>query len=301
MTARTAAPASRPRPIRVGGIDYLNALPLTRYLEEAGSPPLEISNHVPGVLAEKLRAGELDIALVPAVEYLAREDYQILPGISISSYGEVQSIRFYHRRPLSELRAVGLDGCSRTSSALTRLLFRDLWHGSPEFLQVSPREAIRVLEGIAVPGIYESLDGVLLIGDAALSTSPRDGWEALDLGTVWTRWTGLPFVYAFWAWRGGPCPPGVVERFTRARAEGLSRIDDIVRETVRPAGMDAAACRHYLHRVIQYDLDPVHVEGLLEFFRRIGSSLSILRGGASASAGHPPTLRWLEESPSPPA
>ncbi|MBI4601297.1 MAG: menaquinone biosynthesis protein [Planctomycetes bacterium] len=285
-------------PVRVGGIDYLNALPLTRYLAGGGSPPLEVSNHAPSALASKLRSGELDLALAPVVEYPAREEYRVLPRICIASYGEVRSIRFYHRRPLADLRRVGLDASSRTSALLTRLLFRELWRGTPRFVDAAPPEAEAAL---AAPADRRgaSLDGILLIGDVALRNAAPLGWEVLDLGTVWTRWTGLPFVYAFWIWRGGPAPAGLLERFERAKAAGLARVDDIVREAPLPPGLDAPAARHYLGRVLGYDLGGAQVEGLIEFFSRLESALGPgWAERARRGAWTVDDLRWLEGPPS---
>jgi len=286
----------RERVVRVGGIDYLNALPLTRYLREDQTPPLKVSNHVPSDLAQKLREGELDIALVPVVEYLAREEYRILPGICIASYGEVRSIRLYHSRPLSEVRTVGLDVCSLTSAMLTRVFFRDLWRGSPSFREVSPQQAKAVLgvpdATVTVNG--EDLDAVLLIGDAALAIPPRAGWEVVDLGTEWTRWTGLPCIYAFWVWRGGPSPAGLVEVFERAKDAGLARIDDIVASLHLDADFDAVSCRHYLNRVIQYDLGQLQLEGLLEFYKRLKGLPELLRHGLADEPANLGSLRWLD-------
>ena len=282
--------------IRVGGIDYLNALPLTRYLTEEGVPRLKVTSHSPAALAAGLRAGELDIALVPVVEYLAREEYAVVPGVCIASYGEVKSIRLYCRHAPSDARTVALDSSSRTSAALTRLLFKDLWRASPKFVEMAPRDAEAVFRGGAGE---RGPDAVLLIGDSALRTPPPAKWEALDLGLTWTRWTGLPFVYAFWVWRGGPAPGGLVERFQRARDLGLARIDDIVRESSGASGLEPQAVRHYLNRTIQYDLNAAHVEGLLEFFRRAGASLGTGRDAGLDSADA--SLTWVEERASQPA
>jgi chorismate dehydratase len=205
---------------------------------------------------------------VPVVEYLARAEYRILPGMAISSYGEVRSIRLYHSRPLDAARRVGLDVSSRTSAMLARLLFHDLWGGSPEFVEASPSGVESLLREGRPPGPDEP-DSFLLIGDAALRLHSCPGWESVDLGTEWTRWTGLPFVYAFWLWRGGPGPAGLTDRFLAAKAAGTARIDEIAERAARPAGLDPVECRHYLHRVIRYDLGKPELEGLEEFFRRL--------------------------------
>jgi predicted solute-binding protein len=34
-------------------------------------------------------------------------------------------------------------------------------------------------------------------------------------------------------------------------------------------GLDPAQCRHYLHRVIQYDLGKAEIEGMGDFFQRL--------------------------------
>jgi len=263
---------SRTGSVRVGGIDYLNAMPLTYYLPSAaaGGPDITVSNHCPSALADHLRGGLLDAALVPVVEYLARPVYRIFPGICISSYGEVRSIRLYHRRPLREAKLVAIDSSSRTSALLTKLLFADLWLGTPRYVETSPEASLAIVEsenGTVLGG--DAPDAVLLIGDAALAAKPGPGWDCSDLGTEWTRMTGLPFVYACWVWRGGPCPSGLTDVFTRARAMGTARIDDIVSAVTLPGGMDTALARDYLRRVIQYDLGQLQFEGLLLFFERL--------------------------------
>lgn len=256
--------------IRLGGIDYLNALPLTRYLESGGVPALDVSDHPPSRLATLLHAGELDVAVAPVVEYLRRPQYEVAPGICISSYGAVESIRLYFRRPLSETRAVGLDTSSRSSALLVRLLYRELWGGHPRFSQLDPQEACKVLAkggGGDTPVDAEgSLDAILLIGDAALRQPQPTGWEVIDLGTEWSRWTGQPFVYAFWICREGVLSDALLARLYEAKRHGIAKIDEISRECGAARGIGEVACRHYLRQTIQYDFGPSEQEGLRLFF-----------------------------------
>src|SRR5947199_8059211 len=72
-------------PFRVGSVRYLNAVPLTRGLED------EVIFTTPAKLAEMLQRDELDAALVSVVEALFHDRYDILDGIAIASLGEVQS------------------------------------------------------------------------------------------------------------------------------------------------------------------------------------------------------------------
>ena len=56
-------------PIRIGAVSYLNAKPLYHRLCEF-APYVRLSMDVPSLLAEQLAEGELDVALIPSVEYL---------------------------------------------------------------------------------------------------------------------------------------------------------------------------------------------------------------------------------------
>ena len=77
-------------PIRVGAVNYLNAKPLYYKLCDI-APEVRLSMDVPSALAEQLAAGELDVALIPSVEYLrgAGRGYEIIPGFAIAARGPV--------------------------------------------------------------------------------------------------------------------------------------------------------------------------------------------------------------------
>jgi hypothetical protein len=61
-------------PFRVGSVEYLNAVPLTRGIED------QIVFTTPARLAELLRRDELDAALVSITEVLLTDRYDILDG-----------------------------------------------------------------------------------------------------------------------------------------------------------------------------------------------------------------------------
>ena len=87
-------------PFRVGSVPYLNAVPLTRGLED------EIIFEAPSSLAEKLRDGKLDAALLSITEVLFSSQYDILDGIAIASLGEVFSVFLAHTVPLENITVV---------------------------------------------------------------------------------------------------------------------------------------------------------------------------------------------------
>src|SRR2546425_5433398 len=106
-------------PFRVGSVGYLNAVPLTRGLED------EVIFATPAKLAELLRRDELDAALVSVVEVLFQDRYDVLDGIAIASLGEVKSVLLAHRRPLAEVKEVYCDTASLTSVNLLRVLLAE--------------------------------------------------------------------------------------------------------------------------------------------------------------------------------
>jgi chorismate dehydratase len=196
-------------PFRVGSVDSLNAVPLTRGLES------EIKYAWPSQLATMLQRDELDAALVSLVEVLFTDRYDVLDGIAIASLGEVRSVFLAHRKPLAEVREVFCDPASLTSVSLLKVLLAERGL-SAEFKPLPAYEAA------------PEQDAVLLIGDRALDFSfaghPHTLW---DLGGAWSELTNLPFVYAVWALRRIPNAP-LRRTLREARDFGLDTLDHII-------------------------------------------------------------------------
>lgn len=198
-------------PFRVGSVRYLNAVPLTRGLED------EIHFEVPSKLAAMLQRDELDAALVSVTEVLFNDRYDVLDGAAIASLGEVQSVFLAHRKPLEEVREVFCDTASLTSVNLLKVLLAERGL-QPEF---------KPLESYAAA---HQKDFVLLIGDPALDflLGPH-AHEIFDLGAAWFELTKLPFVYAVWALRRGIENSNLRRHLTEAKAFGLDTLDHIIR------------------------------------------------------------------------
>ena len=242
-------------PFRVGSVGYLNAVPLTRGLEE------EVHYTTPSKLAEMLRRDELDAALVSVVEVLFNDRYDILDGIAIASLGEVKSVLLAHRRPLEEVREVFCDTASLTSVELVRVLLAERGL-KPEF------KALPSYDFAALP------DYALLIGDRALDLllGPHEH-EIWDLGAAWYELTKLPFVYAVWALRRGVENGALRRQLREARDFGLDTLDAIIRSRT---DYDQDFCQDYLGWHIHYHLGSDEKRGLekfIELLRRHGGRI----------------------------
>ena len=229
---------------RVGSVPYLNAVPLTRGLEN------QILFAPPSQLAALLQEEKLDAALVSVTEVLLTDRYDILDGIAIASLGEVQSVLLAHRKPLAELTEVFCDTASLTSVNLLRVLLAERGL-KPEFRPLAGYEEAARLEA------------VLLIGDPALDFGraghPHQIW---DLGAAWYELTGLPFVYAVWALRRGAETREIRRHLREAKEFGMDTLDHIIRH--RPE-YDYNFRKDYLGWHIHYHLCSEEKRGLRKF------------------------------------
>ena len=231
-------------PFRVGSVPYLNAVPLTRGLED------QILFAPPSALAEMLRRDELDAALVSVTEVLFHDRYEVLDGVAVASLGEVKSVFLAHRGPLEEAREIFCDTASLTSVNLLRVLLAE--HGV--------RPAFRPLasyERASMP------DYALLIGDPAIDflRGPH-AHRIWDLGTAWLELTGLPFVYAVWALRRSLESKELRRALRGAKAFGIETLDLIIGSR---AEYDIQFRQNYLGRHIRYHLGTDEKRGLAKF------------------------------------
>ena len=231
-------------PFRVGSVPYLNAVPLTRGLED------EIVFAPPALLAEKLRRNELDAALVSVTEALLHDLYEVLDGVAVASLGEVKSVFLAHRAPLETLTEIFCDTASLTSVNLLKVLLAERGL-HPKF---SP------LDSYAEAGSHEA---VLLSGDRAIDflRDPHTH-EIWDLGAAWFELPQLPFVYAVWALRRGLESRELRRQLREAKVFGLDTLDAIISSRTE---FDLDFRKDYLGWHIHYHLGADEKRGLQKF------------------------------------
>lgn len=241
--------------VRIGAVGYLNARPLTWALDR-DPQRWQVRYDVPSVCASLLHAGDVDLGLVPLIEYLAASDYKLVPGVGIGSRGRVASVAIFTRVPVTSIRRLALDTSSRTSAALVRVLCHHRFGIAPEF----------VAHGPDLQAMTRDADAALLIGDPALETDPAPlGLQKIDLGEEWRAMTGLPFVYAAWCGRAGAVSGGDVAALQAAQAEGVKATDAIASEYGRGDAARTARAAAYLRHNVRYGLGPDEAKGLQLF------------------------------------
>ena len=107
------------RVARVGRIGFVNCFPLyCHFVEELArlGYEAEIVEGTPSQLNRLLVAGEIDIALPSSIEFARHADtLALLPGISISSFGAVDSIQLFTQIPRTQVESIALTEKSATS------------------------------------------------------------------------------------------------------------------------------------------------------------------------------------------
>lgn len=264
--------------IRIGAVSYLNSKPLIHQLDTL-APQAELILDYPSRLADQLARGELEVALIPVIEYFRAGTYRLVPNIAIASQGPVLSVTLFSRTPWQEIRRVALDEGSRTSVALAQVLMRKKYGVQAE---VVPLPLDRSAE-------ETDADAVLLIGDRAMHACLPGFRFAFDLGQEWHDWTGLPFVYAAWAVRDGVDLGSVLDALYEAKRRGIESAGAIAAREAPALGLDAGFCRRYLGNIIRFDLGPRELAGLHHYYM-LASELGLARRGVHVQLYEAPAL-----------
>ncbi len=231
-----------PRPLRVGSVPYLVGRPLDCGLEH--EPGVRLEHDVPARLVERLRAGDLDVALVSSIELFRRPGYRYLDGLAVSAAGPVHSVQVFLRKPVDEVRSVALDPSSRTAATLVRVLLAERSAGAPEFREVPAGQDPRDAEA----------DAWLRIGDPAMrETYEPNARATFNPSEAWTARTGHPFVFAPWIVRPGVDVTPHLAAFQRARERGRRRLSEFAAQGAADHGVPARAYAHYFFEQLDYE------------------------------------------------
>jgi chorismate dehydratase len=266
--------------LRISAISFLNTVPLMWDFEHGGAGAnFDISYTLPSLCAAELQAGTADIGIIPAAAYTQIPDLVIIPDVTIAARRPVRSILVVSRVPIEKIRTLALDTSSMTSVALTKILF-ERWLGGGRTLTAMTPDVTNMLR---------EHDACLVIGDTALQVDRRK-YFTLDLAEEWIRFTGKPFVFAFWAVRRAAlanAPADLAGIFQASRDTGVmpESIAAIANGWSQRLGLTEADVRSYLTENIHYQLDPGCLDGLQLFYRYAAEC------GALPAA---PALQFLE-------
>lgn len=237
--------------MRLGFVDYINALPFTLPFRLGKMPASIIPTYaIPSKLNALLRENSLDAALTSSALYLD-SSFSLLPGYGIAAHKEILSVNLYHKkgRPLSE---IALTHHSETSISLLKVLLQQ-WRVQTSFI---PLDRSRPLE---------SYEAFLLIGDEALEKMHIPGYETIDLAKAWHEITHLPFVFAVFSIRNDLDQVQLLqESLEKALAWSKTHFETLIQYAHEKTHLPELLIRKYYSLCI-YRLQDKEMEGLEKF------------------------------------
>lgn len=247
---------ARPSKIRVGAVSYLNTKPLVYRLAER-LPAIDLCFDLPSRLADRLSAGELDVALIPSIEFFQNPAYTIVSDACIGCRGPVLSVKLLFRKPPQEVHTLALDEGSRTSAALSRILLKERFGLEPQ------RQPFPLGMSLA----ETTADAVLMIGDRAIHPPEAAFHEIWDLGDEWCRWSELSFVFAMWVARAGVDHGNLELALSEARDDGLAHLEKIAAAEAPQVGLTTPQVLSYFQDNLHFHLGPREQRGLALYYQ----------------------------------
>lgn len=226
--------------IKVGVISYLNSMPFVYGLKSIKmSKSINLFSSYPAEIADQLREGELDIALVPVVILNDLKDVSIISDYCIGSENTVDTVCLYSHVPIHKIKSISLDYQSRTSVELLKLLLRDYWEISPVLYNSSKESQHNIKDDQAS----------LVIGDRAFDLNGKYAY-VYDLAEYWNKMTQMPFVFACWVSKT-KLDKAFQKEFNIALKYGIDNIDDAIFE--KQTLYSNINYKDYLNKKISYN------------------------------------------------
>jgi len=259
--------------LKIGRIPYANLFPIFHYLDtHCNNSEYTFIKGVPSKLNKMLRAGELDISPSSSIEFLKNKNrYRILPWHSISSTGQIKSILLFSSVPLDELggKTIAVSSESDTSVAMLKIILKEFCSLECKFRKTDLR---------SVKNILSSYSAVLHIGDTAMieaqklsALSPQpSALFTYDLGELWYKYTGLPFVFALWVVRKKALDEKteLIKKLSsdliNAKKYADQNLSLIAKEAPQRKWISENDLVHYWN-IISYNFTDKHLEGLRLF------------------------------------
>ena len=244
------------RKIKVGAVSYLNTKPLVYAFEKGAMvDEMDLIFDYPSKVAQMLINDEIDLGLVPVAIISQIPNAQIISNFCIGATNPVASVCLFSKVPIEDIKSIILDYQSRTSVALLKILLKDFWKISPDFI-ASETEFENEINGTTA---------ALIIGDRALVQLNNFPF-VYDLAEAWQKMTNLPFVFAAWV-ANKTLPDTFIASFNLSIKDSLAQVDTII-ESIDFSDYDLNT---YFKENIDYILDDQKRKGLNLFLFKIES------------------------------
>ncbi len=246
------------RKIRVSAISYLNTAPFVYGLQHSDIlQNIDIAFDYPSECARKLQQNESDIGIIPVAALLSLPKYEIISNYCIGAVGAVRTVALFSNSPLEKIERIYLDYQSRTSVNLAKILSKNYWKITPEWMPFTPSQDANGLE---------PHEGLVIIGDRVFNSEKHYKY-CYDLAEEWFKFTGLPFVFAVWA-SVKTLDNDFIDSFNSALSLGLQNIPlSVDNFNLKYIGKSEAI--DYLNKNISYNLDDRKKKAIEMFLNQV--------------------------------
>lgn len=226
-------------------------------------------DNAPARSAELLAQNRIDAALVPVIAYQLIDNIRLIPNVCVGAKEKVRSVCLVTKgEDLSQVKTVALDVSSKTSVALTKIIFREFLGFEPKFENAKPN----------AEEMLKTADCALLIGDPALMIADlgfgiwdleektKDHFRKFDLVELWKSFTDFGFVFAMWMANEEKLETAKKIDFAAARDEGIAHADEIISNYESQITLPREDFKKYLTENISYSIDDSMQKGLELYF-----------------------------------
>ena len=248
------------QPVRISIVNYTNTLPFKWAIKrDPIFKQIDLQEDIPSICGQKLKFGQVDLALVPVALIAELDTYFIETDYCIGANGIVDSVKLYSEVPLEQVETVTLDYQSKSSITLSKVLFKNHWKLAPDFIEAKP----------GFENEIKDKNAAVVIGDRTFRLNGRFRYE-FDLAEQWKQLTGLPFVFAAWI-STEKLDQQFIEKFNSVLKYGVEHTRNAIEESQQINGLSKAETIEYLTNRIDYKLDEGKLKALKLFLHYISS------------------------------
>lgn len=243
--------------IRLAIVDYHNTSTFIKGLELLQQNNLiDIIRATPSDCAIAFANRQVDIALVPVGSLSDLYNYKIVTDYCIGCVGEVYSVAIFSNYELDKCSKLYLDHESRSSNKLAEIICNEFM--ALDLKCVTEESEINLTDKVAY----------VLIGDKVFSKEANYKYK-YDLGSLWQKYTDLPFIFAVWIAR-----PEIDQKFihdlNKCFTEKILDLDAIDDAQLSPN----LSLKTYLSDYISFDLDADKLKSM-EMFREMQNKMVV--------------------------
>ncbi len=246
--------------LRVGIADVLGAKPLAwGFLKGHHADLFTATEAPPAAIGSMLAEGNLDIALVPALELGKTRGLRVLPDLCVAAPARLRNALLVCRRPIADIRKVAIAEAGRTLQSVLSVVLADSYAISPDFLSIDRKDLVD-------PVLPAEADAAFLVGADAFryleslsdaddsGSSDSEVHQVHDLGAEWRRMTDSPLVLGVWAVRSGITGSELPFYFKSSLRYGLSSLDSVAREVASTLDVASTEIAEYFAEDLSFVL-----------------------------------------------